>query len=1188
MNINPARTVSGWVTFPFLFGLGLLAISAVAGVAGEPPGTEIRILEIQGLAELSPSNAVTWVVTQTNQVLHPADRLRTGPNSRVVLRWSDQSVVPFGALSEIEILPPDAPGNQAGLHLFRGILSFFHRDKPGRIRVLTSGGTAGIEGTEFVLSVDQVTGSERTTLSVIDGRVSLTNASGGLSLTNGQQAEAQPGRAPQRTAGFIANNLLQWSFYYPAVLDLAELPLEPADQSALAGSLAAYRQGDLLTALARYPEAQAPGSTAARLYHAALLLAVGQAEAAEQQLARLTSSGASDRENRLAGALRVLMAAVRQQPNPTTVAPELASEFLAASYFEQARAGGEKSLTEALRLARQATASAPEFSFAWERVAELEFSFGHTAAAQAALRTSLKLAPRNAEAISLHGFLLAAENRTREALAEFNQALSVDSALGNAWLGRGLCLLRGGDAGGREDLLVAAAVEPQRSLLRSYLGKAYANAGDRALAREELRRARELDPADPTPWLYAALLDELENRINAGIRDLEKSESLGNNRGIYRSQLLLDQDRAVRGANLARVYEEAGLGEVASREAGQAVADDYTSYSTHLFLANSFAQFRNSTPYGVRYETPALSEFLIAALLGPPDPRLLAQSVSQQEYTRLLDRDGLGLVSQTEYLSRGAWNQYGAQFGTFDGTSYALEGSYQTDPGQAPNAGFDKSSLSAKIKQQITPTDSVLLQVSEYKLTGGDLAQHYDPAATIQGETLKEKQAPDLLLGYHHEWSPENHTLMLFNHIDDQVSNYNPAGFAALEVEIFGSPQFSVPTDVTRAFTRHYVANSFELQQIQRFGEHQILLGARFQEISQHISNQDEVGVDNLSGGTYSFEYPYTPYDFQQESVNVNSLRASLYAYDYWKIDDQLKLFGGLSGDRLQLADNTSAPPLNSDRVWKSHLSPKVVLLWQPCREASLVAGYAQSVTGQDLDQSLTLEPTHLFGLASTFRTAFPDSLVGGLSGERMEVWQVDARLRFSRNLYAVVGATQIRSKDDTTAGSYIGNFPRDPTQPESAQVRDSLRFKEQSLHASLRQLVGENLSLGTRYEVAKADLSQDYAITDAPFSINNHGVLHTWNLSALAYTRTGLFAGAEANWYYQTDLKDSILGGPLPDGNFWQLNASMGYRSPHRRFECTLGCLNLTGQNYLLSPINLYQNLPRSRTLAISTRFSF
>src|SRR5205823_1134842 len=134
------------------------------------------------------------------------------------------------------------------------------------------------------------------------------------------------------------------------------------------------------------------------------------------------------------------------------------------------------------------------FGFGWARVAEMEFSFGHVGEALKALEKSLELAPRNPEALALKGFLLGAQNRIREAITYFEQAMAIDGALGNAWLGRGLCRIRQGNvAAGRKDLLVAAALEPQRALLRSYLGKAYTDAGDKERATKELALARKLE-----------------------------------------------------------------------------------------------------------------------------------------------------------------------------------------------------------------------------------------------------------------------------------------------------------------------------------------------------------------------------------------------------------------------------------------------------------------------------------------------------------------------------------------------------------------------------------------------------------------------------------------------------------------------------------------------------------------------
>src|SRR5437867_3148553 len=289
MNPLPMRSRQALLAAIF----GWLAVgtgpTCVLAVTGDQTTNEIRIVNLEGTAEIaSAADPTRWILTQTNQVLKPFDRLRTGPNSRVSVRWSDQSVVSFDALTEMEILPPDAPGAHFGLNFIKGILSFFHRDKPGRIRVITRGARAGVEGTEFVLAVDTTNNTERTTLSLIDGKVQFSNEQGALVLTNGQQAFADVGQAPVLlTAGFVARNLLQWCFYYPAVLDLKDLSLGPAEQNILAESLAAYRVGDLLAALAKYPAGRKPGSDAERIYYAALLLSVGRVEQTETLLASL-------------------------------------------------------------------------------------------------------------------------------------------------------------------------------------------------------------------------------------------------------------------------------------------------------------------------------------------------------------------------------------------------------------------------------------------------------------------------------------------------------------------------------------------------------------------------------------------------------------------------------------------------------------------------------------------------------------------------------------------------------------------------------------------------------------------------------------------------------------------------------------------------------------------------------------
>jgi Tfp pilus assembly protein PilF len=1152
-------------------------------MAGGAVTNEIRIVELQGTAEVASGTATTWGPAQTNQILHPFDRLRTGANSRIAFLWSDRSVVSFGALTEVEVLPPDSADAQCGLHLLRGIISFFHRDEPGRIRVITRGAVAGVEGTEFVMADD----TARTILSVIDGKVRFGNEKATLLLTNGQQAVVEPGKAPVRTAGFIANNILQWCFYYPAVIDLNDLPFTPEEQKILGESLQAYRSGDLPAALAQYPAARQPGSDAERVYYAGLLLGVGQVEPAESVLASLSAADASNRPQRIAAALRRLIAAVKRQPNPAAVRPQLVTEFLADSYYEQSRAIPGVSLPAALASARQAATNSPDFGFAWERVAELEFSYGHTRRALEALDKSLTLAPRNAQALALKGFLLAAQNRTGEAIGSFDRALAVDSALGNAWLGRGLCRIRRGDArGGREDLLVAAALEPQRAELRSYLGKAYANAGNYPRATKELHLAEKLDPNDPTAWLYSALLNEENNRINDAIGDLEKSQSLNDNRSVYRSQLLLDQDRAVRSANLAAMYQDDGMNDVAVREASRAVNYDYANYSAHLFLASSYDALVDPNEINLRYETPAESEYLLANLLSPVSAGTMSPTISQQEYSPLFERDGFGVVSSTEYLSRGAWTQAGAQFGTFGNFGYDVEGFYRTDPGQRMNEGIEQRQLSGALKYQFTPQDTVYLQVKQYQADSGDLSQYYDQNSASPTYRLNEKQNPNVSLGYHHEWGPGVHTLFFAGRFDDTYSFTNftqPSLFQDFPGVI---PTFISAQNITmdENYVRKLDIYSGELQQIWQTPAHNTIIGTRIQYGQFHTT----VLQDNPDPVFSAFPDPIPQQDFTSLFK-----RFSFYGYHQWQIFEPLQLIGGVTYDRITYPQDFQSAPISGNETTANQVSPKAGLIWTPLDKTTVRFAYTRSLGGAGLDQSYQIEPSQVAGFIQNYRSIIPESIAGDNAGAKFETYDLSLEQKFSTGTYLGISGEILNSTVNRVDGVF-NYYPFVFDDPVPAGLRENLDYSEETLLVTANQLLGRDWSLGARYRLSQAVLNDnfpDVPVTPGPIAnpiVPNQrtkDVLQEVSLSAVYNHPCGFFAQGEADWY---DQSNSGYISPEPGDDFWQLNAFVGYRFLHRKGEVTLGLLNIAGQNYNLNPLNLYNELPRSRTLLVSLQLNF
>lgn len=1172
----------------------VLMLLVVAARAAESTN-EIRIVEIQGSVEVSPAGATTWVLTQTNQVLNAYDRLRTSTNSRVALRWSDRSVVSFGASTELEILPPHAQDAQSGLRLTKGIISFFHRDKPGRIRVLTRGAVAGIEGTEFVLQVASANGDEKATLSVIDGKVRLANDQGEVVVTTGEQAIAESGKAPVRTAGFVANNVLQWSFYYPAVIDLADLPLTAEEQNALAESLKAYREGDLQAALARYPGSRSGVSDAERVYHAALLLSVGQVIETENELASLPAGDATARPQRLANALRQLIAAVKRDPHSVIADPQLSSELLASSYYEQSRAVREVSLANALDLARRAVAQSPEFGFGWARVAELEVAFGRTRQATEALERSLELSPRNAQAIALEGFLLAARNRPREAMESFDRALAVDSGLANAWLGRGLCLIHGGNIPeGRESLLVAAALEPQRAELRSYLAKAEAVTGDRKAARSELQLAKRLDPNDPTPWLYSALLNQQDNQINEAVKDLEKSQELNDNRKVYRSQLLLDQDRAVRSANLAAIYQDAGMLDVALREASRAVNDDYANYSAHLFLANSYDALRDPNLFNLRYETAAQSEYLLVNLLAPASAGVLSPAVSRQEYYRLFERDHLGVASITEYLSRGAWTESGVQYGVFGNFSYDVGAFYKSDPGQRDNSDLEARSLSLTLKYEFTPHDITYLRVEHANLSGGFLGQSYDLTNSNPTYRFEEKQEPNIFFGYNHEWQPGVHTLFLVSRMNDTFSFTNARQGTLLAVRPDIDPVLNPGVTELIAFHALGMHQQFEgrlnvysgeVQQLWQQPQHDTIVGTRVQYGNFHTLNRQ------VEPSSFAFYFPEPPDPAALQDVSSMFKRVSVYAYHQWQILEPVLLTGGVVYDWLAFPENFRYAPISDAEETKDQISPKVGLIWTPLADTTVRFAYTRSLTGASLDQSIQLEPSQVAGFVQSFRSVIPESVAGGNAGAEIETFGLSLEQKFPTRTYLGVSGEILNSKIHRTLGAFDALVDQlfDFAVPSS--IRQHLDYQEQSLQFTANQLLGENWSVGARYRVSQAVFKSDFVgVTDLPLSTLSarqrlESVLYQVDLFGIYNHRSGFFAGVDAHWYSQ-DNEGYIPA--QPGDEFWQLNVFAGYRFLQRRAEARIGLLNITDQNYRLSPLNLYNELPRERTLAVQLQVNF
>ena len=1114
-----------------------------------------RLVMSQGIVEIRKVGTDFWTAVRPRQIFQPGDRLRTGERSRAEVYLSGGMTVQKGEFSEMEIPPSSEPTFK------RGLFKIFNREPAkGSQFGLPNTTTAAIRGTDFIVKVDANGDAE---VIVLDGEVVLRNLKGEVILNRMERGKAERDRAPGKSAVLeAASDLIQWNLYYPAVLDPAELGWTAAEKAALTFSLEAYSSGDLVRAVDLYPWKRTDISPAESAYQAALLLSVGQVDKAQLLLRKL--GGDAPRS------LTRLIAAVKSTLQSEWPEPRSASDWLAESYYHQSR----HQLESARLAARAAVTNAPSFGFAWARLAEMEFSFGRKEETAKAIARALVLSPRNAQALALQGFILAAQGQTRAALSQFDRAIEADAALGNAWLGRGLCSFRAGRAAeGLQDLLVAASLEPQRGLLRSYLAKAFAQTGDRTHAAQELRLAIELDPQDPTPWLYSALLHQEQHEINQAIRELEQSQTLNDNRQIYRSRHLLDQDRAVRSANLAHLYSDVGMREVSVREASRSVAFDPANYSAHLFLADSYEAMRDPARFNLRYETVWFNELLLANLLSPVGAGRLSQGVSAQEYSRLFQRDGFGFSSSTSARSDGIYRERASQFGNLGKTSYALDLDYQYHSGVRPNNRLDSTEWYSSFKQQITERDTALLLVKYQDYSSGDNFQYYDPAQLRPHFRFQEKQDPILAAAWHQEWAPGVHTLFLGSRlINAQRFTDRAVPQILLQEDAGGTLVSRDTTNLDVDYRNNLAIYSAELNQILDSKWLTLSAGGRYQTGDFETRNL----LNNPSSVPFLLATPAA------DAASKDGFeRSTGYGYLTLKPVETLRLIGGLTLDRETVPRNFRHPPITGGEEDHSHAGPKAGFIWSPMAGATLRGVYSRSLGGVSLDESYRLEPTQIAGFPQAFRTLIPESTagVGSLSAPEFETAGLAVDLKLGSKTYAGLQAERLTSDVSRQTGVFTAQNGTIPATPDS--ITEQLNFEEHSLALHLSRLLGDEFLAGARYRLTRSDLKDNYpGVPGAILTTANpsqHALLHQVSTHLLFHHPSGFFSQMEALWFAQNN---SGYAPAQPGDDVFQQNVYVGYRFRGGRGEFRLGLLNLSGADFRLNPLTPYEELPRKRVL--------
>ena len=802
-------------------------------------------------------------------------------------------------------------------------------------------------------------------------------------------------------------------------------------------------------------------------------------------------------------ALQALLAVARNdRPRAVQLAaqalrlqPASSAAWIALSYAQQAQFDVRAAHESALR----AVSASPASALAVARLAELQLALGALGDALATAREAARLDPESAKAQGVLGFTLLARVQTAPARTAFERSIVLDPSDPMTRLGLGLAKIREGDlAGGRSEIEIAAALDPLDSLVRSYLGKAYFEEYRDELAAVQYSLARARDPLDPTPYFYDALRLMAANRPVEALSELNQSIALNDNRIVYRSRLLIDDDRAARTTSLAGVYGELGFERLALAEGAKALGDNLGNYSAHRYLAQAFVD-------QPRHDIARVSESLQAQIrqpltLSPIDTELGSDHLgilrggpsllAANEFNQLFTRDEIRWRGDVLLGSRGTAGDQVAVSGIAGRFAFAASQLHYKSDGFGDNDRAQKDIVTAFVQAQPLPTTSLQLEAKRSEVRLGNTFSPFDPTFATPA-TIGERSYGVRLNGRFEE-SPQA----------DWVASV--AGeYRTRTVDTFPD---GMPLAETDAHTR-----SIELQHLRRFDGLQVLLGLA-----------DVRLADRLPG----------------EGVDVPEKSFAAYAYALWHADPHLTLHGGLSYDRLKI-DN----PFFTFQVERNQFNPKLGLVWTPATGTTVRAAWLTTVR-RPLVASQTLEPTQVAGFTQFF-SGF-DTFYGDPTGTISRRTALGVDQQFGSRIFS--GAEIARRQVRVPSLSAARDFKWYETNAR-AYVYATLLGDPQGAGAS-------RWSLAAAFEYELEKLSRPLGETGAegivhvathraPFGIRVYRDAFAVHASAVYLRQTGLFSIGEG---FDTFPKKS---------SGWLMDFAAHYTLPQRTGTLVVGVRN-------------------------------
>ena len=307
------------------------------------------------------------------------------------------------------------------------------------------------------------------------------------------------------------------------------------------------------------------------------------------------------------------------------------------------------------------------------------------------------------------------------------------------WRGSVLGWRRSGEAGLRQDARTSKWLQRCIPTMRSFAaisGRRISMRVNDRLSVQQLESAKTLDPSDPTAFYYDAIRKETLNRPVEALQDLEKSIALNDNRAVYRSRFLLDDDVAVRGARLGRIYRDLGFENIALLEGWKSLHADPGNASAHRLLADSYLALPD---HEIARDSELLqSQLLQAVNINPVQPALASNgirflgdpgvaSVGFNEFTRMFAANRVQFVGDGVTGTQDALTGNFIASGLFDRVSFSVGTFHDESSGIRDNNDRNQNIHNAFFQVDASQSNSVQVEVRWTDLDRGDPALFFNP-----------------------------------------------------------------------------------------------------------------------------------------------------------------------------------------------------------------------------------------------------------------------------------------------------------------------------------------------------------------------------------------------------------------------------------------------------------------------------